>query len=122
MSTSAAAFHEWVSQFGLEAYSASSVPEDAAFPYLTYVFGTNSWGQGEYAIEVDLWYRGGSEAAPNAICEEISKAIGRGGVQVPCDGGSLWLKRGTPFWQAVADEEDIKRRYINIDVEAFTID
>lgn len=120
MTSRAAAFHAWASGFGIPAYAASSVPEDAGFPRLTYVFGANSFDDGEFAAHVDLWFRGGGEAAPNAKAEEISRALGQNGVILRCDGGALWLKRGTPFWQAVPDAPDIKRRYINISIESLT--
>lgn len=118
MATRAAAFHSWVSGFGIPAYAASSVPDDAEMPYLTYEIGFNGFQDGDFAAEVDLWYRGGDQASPNAKAEELSKALGRGGVVLGCGDGAIWLKRGTPFWQAVADSEDVERRYINIDIES----
>jgi len=34
--TKAAALHQFFSGFGMDAYTDSSVPDDAVFPYLTY--------------------------------------------------------------------------------------
>ena len=50
---------------------------------------------------------------------EISDALGIGGVTLPVDGGLIWLKRGSPFCQALADDTDknLKRRYINVTAE-----
>ena len=103
--------HAWFSQF-LPAYPTSNVPEDAVFPWLTYELITGSWESGEIALTVNLWYYTESEAIPNAKAQEISDAIGMGGVLVPYDGGAMWIKR-------IADESDknIKRRYLNITVE-----
>lgn len=120
MGTKAAAFHAWASSFGIPAYAASSVPDDAEFPYLTYVFGAGAFGEEPFAAEVDLWYRGGSEAVPNAKAEEIGRDLGLTGRMLPCDGGALLLMRGEPFWQAVPDVEDVQRRYINVDVDSIT--
>lgn len=118
MATRSAAFQEWASGFGIPAYAASSVPDDAEMPYITYTVGFNGFEEGDFAAQLDIWYRGGDQAAPNAKAEELSKALGRGGKVIACDGGAIWLKRGTPFWQAVADAEDVQRRYVNIDIES----
>ena len=42
-----------------------------------------------------------------------------GGAFVPYDGGAMWIKRGSPWCQNIADEsnKNIKRRYLNITVE-----
>ena len=74
---------------------------------------------GEIALTVNLWYYTESEAMPNAKAQEISDAIGMGGCMVAYDGGAMWIKRGSPWCQNIADESDknIKRRYLNITVE-----
>lgn len=115
------ALHAWFSQF-LTAYPASNVPEDATFPWLTYELITGAWDSGEINLTVNLWYYTESEAIPNAKAQEISAAIGYGGTVIPCDGGYIWIKRGTPWCQNIADETDknIKRRYLNITVEYLT--
>ena len=42
-------------------------------------------------------------------------------VMLACDGGGLWVKRGSPFWQAVdSGEPGVKRRYINLSIENIT--
>ena len=52
---------------------------------------------------------------------EIGAAIGLGGKIIPFDGGKLWIKRGTPFAQRMSDEnEQIRRIYLNVEVEYFT--
>ena len=112
------ALHAWISQF-LPAYPTSNVPKDATFPWLTYELITGSWESGGIALTVNLWYYTESEAIPNAKAQEISDAIGMGGAFVPYDGGAMWIKRGSPWCQNIADESDknIKRRYLNITVE-----
>ena len=123
MSTKAAAIQGFLSGFGVPAYAAASVPDDATEPYLTYALVDGAWGDGEVAMEVNLWYYGDGEAAPNAKVQEISKAIGIGGAYIPCDGGAIWIKRGSPFAQSVSDgtgDDKVKRRYMNIDLEYIT--
>lgn len=121
--TKAAALYNFYSSFGLTAYEENSVPEDASFPYLTYNVSTGSFGE-DNAMYINLWYRSTSWTGINAKTEEISAAIGRGGKIVKCDGGAIWLKRGSPFAQSMGDPEDdlIKRKYINITAEFLTAD
>lgn len=122
MSTKAAAVHSFLSGFGIPAYAASSVPDDAVYPYLTYNLVDGAWGDTELAMQVDIWYYGDGEAAPNTKVQEISHAIGLSGVLLRCDAGCIWVKRGSPFAQAVTESTDdkMKRRYVNIDLEYFT--
>ena len=120
--TKAAALHQFFNQF-LPFYPASSVPKDVDFPYGTYEPVTDAWEGGEVGLTVNLWYYTTSEKAPNDKAQEMSAAIGMGGVQVPCDGGAIWLKRGSPWCQSLHDSTDtnIKRRYINVTAEYLTI-
>lgn len=122
--TKAGAIHKFLSSFGLEAHADTAVPKDALLPCLTYQLSTAGWGDGEVSLTVDLWYYGGSEAEPNAKAEELSKAVGMGGVTLPCDSGLIWLKRGSPFCQSLSDQNDknVKRRHINLSAEFLTID
>lgn len=108
----------------MTAYAASAVPDDATLPYLTYDLITSAWGDGEVGLTVNMWFRTTSEKEPNAAVDKLSKAIGLGGVQLPCDDGIIWLKRGSPWAQSLTDETDktIKRRYINVTAEYLTTD
>lgn len=118
--TPEAAVYTFLSSFGIPAYAASSVPDQATFPYLTYDLVLGEWGQPEVNMPVNVWYRTDSEALPNAKVREISQAIGMGGVLLHCDGGALWLKKGSPWAQAMTvegEDEKVKRRYININIE-----
>lgn len=120
--TKEAALQAFFERF-LPSYAASAVPEDVVFPYLTYELITSAWEEGEVGLTVNLWYYTTSEAAPNAKAREISEAIGLGGVQLPCDGGTIWLTRGSPWCQNLMDSSDpmIKRRYLNITANYNTV-
>lgn len=120
--TKGAALQAFFSQF-MDAYAVSAVPEDAAFPYLTYELITSAWDGGEVGLTVNLWFYTTNEAVPNAKAQELSDAIGYGGVTLPCDGGFIWLKRGSPWCQNLQDDTDknIKRRYINVTAEYMTL-
>jgi hypothetical protein len=118
--TPEAAIYQFLNGFGIPAYAESSVPDQAAFPYITYSPVVGEWGEPEVNMPVNVWYRTDSEATPNAKVREIGAAIGRGGVTVPCDGGMLWVKKGSPWAQAMTvdgEDEKVKRRYVNINIE-----
>lgn len=125
--TKAGALYNFFSSFGIEAYEETLVPtgdEAPKFPYLTYPLITDSFGR-EVILPFSLWYR--SEAsllALNTKTEEISQRIGRGGMFLKCDGGKIWIKRGSPFAQTMGDPNDntIKRKLINITAEFLTAD
>lgn len=119
--TKAAAIYQFWSGFGLTAYEENTVPEDAAFPYVTYQLVTDSFDR-EVAATASLWYRGESWTDINAKTEKISAHIGLGGKIIKCDGGRIWIKRGQPFAQNMGDESDdlIKRKYLNVNIEYFT--
>lgn len=120
--TKAAALQKFFSSFGIPAYVSTSVSDDAKPPYLTYTYVSTAFDNEPVSLTVNLWYRTTSEAIPNAKAQELSNAIGRGGVNVYCDGGYIKLLRGTPFSQSVSDPTDsaIKRRYINITAMYYT--
>ena len=120
--TKGAALQAFFSQF-MDAYAASAVPEDVTFPYLTYELITSAWDCGEVGLTVNLWFYTTSEAVPNAKAQELSDAIGYGGKSIECDGGFIWLKRGSPWCQNLRDDTDpnIKRRYINVTAEYMTL-
>lgn len=121
--TPEAAVYTFLSSFGIPAYAASSVPDQATFPYLTYDLVLGEWGQPEVNMPVNVWYRTESEAQPNAKVREIGERIGMGGVLLHCDGGVLWVKKGSPWAQAVTvegEDEKVKRRYVNINIEYLT--
>lgn len=118
--TPEAAIQEFFEQFGIAVYAATATPSEAAFPYLTYELVEGEWLQPEVNMPVNLWFRTSKEKIPNEMVRKFSKAIGKGGCLVKCDGGTLWLKKGTPWAQAIrveGDDEMIKRRYLNINVE-----
>ena len=121
--TKAAAIYKFWNSFGLTAYEENSVPDEAAFPYITYQLVTDSFDR-EIPLTASLWYRSESWAAINAKTDEISQKISRGGKIIACDGGAIWLKRGQPFSQNMRDESDdlIKRKYLNITAEFMTAD
>ncbi len=120
--TKAAALHQFFSSFGMAAYPADSVPDDAALPHLTYARITGAWSDEPVSLTVNLWFCTEAETEPDDKADELSAAIGLGGTVLPCDGGYIWLRRGSPWCQSLRDEATpaIKRRYINVTAEYLT--
>ena len=117
MPTRTAALAAWLGGFGMPAYSAQAVPDGTEPPYLTFTPVSGAWGDGEQAFQLEQKIK----AVANADAEAIGRALGLGGVMLPCDGGGLWVKRGSPFWQAVdSGEPGVKRRYVNLSIENIT--
>lgn len=118
------AIQRFLESGGTAVYAEASVPDDAQFPYVTYEAQTAAFGDGECPITVNAWFYTTSEAVPDAYCDSLSREIGRGGVLLTCDGGAVWIKRGSPFAQRIKNTGDdmIKRRYINLSAEFFTED
>lgn len=116
------ALYAWLNKF-MPFYRASSVPDDVVFPYGTYEYIESAFDGGEVGMIVNLWFYTTSEAIPDVKAQEFSALIGYGGTLIPCDGGVIWLKRGSPFCQSLKDEADnnIKRRYINVTAEFLTL-
>lgn len=118
--TPEAAIYQFLASFGIPAYAATSVPDQATFPYISYELVVGEWLADEVNMTVNVWYRTESEAQPNAKVREIGERIGMGGVLLHCDGGVLWVKKGSPWAQAVTvegEDEKVKRRYVNINIE-----
>ena len=123
--TPEAAVQKWLGEFGVPAYAATATPSDAPFPRITYDLVVGEWLGGEVNMPVNVWYRTDSEQEPNAKVREIANSLGLSGLTIPCDGGMLWLKKGSPWAQAVrveGEDDKVKRRYVNINVEYLVLD
>lgn len=121
--TPEAAVYGFMSGFGIPAYAATSVPDDADFPYITYELAVDDFWGGDVSLPMSIWYRGDSESEPNAKAREVSKAVA-GGKYLACDDGAVLLKKGSPFCQSMGDGSDdkVKRRYVNLTAQFITTD
>ena len=110
--------HSFWESFGLTAYDEQTVPDGAALPYITYETNTDSLDR-VLRLSGSLWYRSKSWQGISIKADQIAAYIGSGGVNLPYEGGSLWITRGTPFAQRIADPNDdgVRRIYININAE-----
>jgi len=119
--TAQAALLAFFGQFATT-YADDNVPDDAAYPYITVETRFGAFDDGDVPLVVNVWHRTDSDKACNDLVRYISASIGYGGAAVTCSDGWLWVKRGTPFAVAFVDPDDdaIKRRRININVEFIT--
>ena len=115
--TEAAVIFAWLGQFGMPVYARGCVPDDAAYPYLVCDLSVGGWNEGEQTQTVDLYDYTTSAAAANAEAREVVAGLGLGGVYLPCDGGAVWLKRGSPAWLAMDQGDGVRQRRINITAE-----
>lgn len=123
--TKAAAIQEFWGSFGLAAFEENAVPtgDDAPeFPYITYELVTDDLGN-VTAMTASLWYRGTSWVPANAKADEVGARLGYAGVRLACDGGRIWLRRGTPFAQPMGDPSDdmIRRKVLSVDAMFLTM-
>ena len=120
----AAAFHAFWNSFTIPAYEESTVPNynggTAALPYITY---NAVDGDIDHPMQLtaSIWYRDASWEAIENKAAEIREAIGYGGKVVPCLGGAMWIKRGDPFGQRMAEPSDagIRRIVLTVEVDYF---
>lgn len=111
------ALHYFWSQFDVPAYDQSTVPEDAAYPRITYECATDNIGA-QLILTGSLWDRSTSWKSVTELQHTIEATLGLGGQTIGYDNGLLWVKRGEPFAQRMNDTDDsIRRIVLNIEVE-----
>ena len=112
------ALQKFWESFEIPAYDNQSVPDDAKLPYLTYESQVDSL-ENVLSLSGSLWYRDTSWKKISNKADEIDKKLGNGGIVLPLDEGFLWIVKGTPFAQRLADDTDkmVKRIIINIQAE-----
>lgn len=114
------ALYNFFSGFELPAYEENTVPTGAnapTLPYITYATATSGFDN-DVQISASLWFKGYSWADADRKAAEINAALAHGGKMIPYTGGALWIRRGTPFAQHMADDDDtIRRIYLNLTAE-----
>ena len=116
MRTTAKALKEFVSSFGLPAYTVDTVPEDVQAPYLTYPLNEPEWDQ-KATWYIQGWYRSKSNAELSAKADEIIRTIGTG-IRIITDVGIISIYPETPLVQLLTDG-DFRSFYINLSLNAY---
>ncbi len=120
MNKSQAIYSFW-SGFNIPAYDENSVPDNVAFPYITYSDITDSLGN-VVQLSASIWDRSNSWERISLKADEVAEKIGKNGYHIiTLDSGYVWLVKGTPFAQRMGDpDKEIKRIYLNVQAEFLT--
>jgi hypothetical protein len=113
------AYYSLWSSFGLPAYDETSVPDDAKMPYITYQVILDSLDAPVYPT-ASLWYR---DTSWNDIDYKLTgiAAYIEDMKPIPLDEGYMYVTKGSPFAQRMAEEDRTVKRYvINLGVEFLT--
>ena len=120
------AIHSFWNSFGIKAYDETTVPDEMSFlntkntnknPYITYEVNIGDYGE-NVASAVSVWYYDDSWKNIESKVKQIDERLSNGGVQIPYDDGSIWIKKGNPYRTRVSDSNDMVRRYlVNIYIE-----
>ena len=118
------AIHQFWNSFTWTARDENTVPDNAMTlyggHYITYNVSTASLDE-PVPLSASLWCKDTSWTEITAKAHEIADTLGRGGMLIKVQGGYVWIVRGTPFAQRMADDDDtIRRIYLNIMVEFLT--
>ena len=120
--TKGQAIQKFWESFDLPAYDATSVPDNAPLPYITYQVHTDSL-DGLCMTNASLWYKSYSWKEISEKTEQISKAISQMyPPSVKIDGGRMYITKGVPFAQRMSDttSDDIRRMLLNVNFEFLT--
>ena len=113
------ALHSFWSGFGWTAYDATTVPDNAQLPYITYEVSDSDFG-GFVALTANLWTRSTSWAEITQKELEIAEYIGRGGLMIPYQDGAFWVQKGRPWSTRLSDDngdDSIRRIVLNVEIE-----
>lgn len=115
--TAVQALDNFWNSFQWKAYNETTVPDDAVLPYITYEATVDFFGN-TVVQTTSLWQRSFSWAEITQKEQEIAETIGRGGLQIPCDDGTIWIKRASPWAQRIpSGDPDIRRIALNLELE-----
>ena len=118
MTATATALYKFYSSFGLPAFQADTVPDDAALPYITYSYVEPEW-ETSATHYAQVFMRTNSNEALLAKAGQIVRAIGTR-KDLKCDGGYVVLHPASPLVQIMHDSsnDDIRIAYINLQLDA----
>lgn len=103
--TKAKAIDGFFNSFGIPAYPSTRVPDNVAFPYMTYEPTLANLGKTTRPT-LNLWYFGTSEKPINQKADDIQKEIGMG-KSIRCDDGIICIYF-PDTWQAIDDQADVR--------------
>lgn len=116
MRATAKALKEFVSSFGLPAYTVDSVPDDVQVPYLTYPLSEPEWDR-KATWYIQGWFRTTSNAELTATADRIIQEIGTG-IRLYTGCGVISIYPETPLVQLMTDG-DYRSFYISLSINAY---
>lgn len=116
------AIHQFWSGFGLPAYDATTVDDDAEMPYITYDVSTGSI-EDFILLTGSIWYRSISWTTVTQKAHEIEEYLTMmSPPAIKIDGGRAYFTKGTPFSQRIAEPNDdtVRRIFLQVNAEFLT--
>lgn len=107
------AFNSFWNSFDVPAYDASTVPDDAPFPRITYNLVVNDFGT-PTSLNASIWDKSTGWSRITNIAHKIDSRLSNGGQTVSYDDGMIWIKKGNPLFQRMGDPDDTIRRIVVI--------
>lgn len=115
----AQAIQKFWESFNIPAYDETNVPDNAVMPYITYSVKTDSLDN-IVNMYASIWYHSTSWKDISEKTEQIAEYIVRlNPPSIEFNNGRLYIAKGNPFAQRMADPNDsmIRRMYLNIQAE-----
>lgn len=112
----AKALKEFVSGFGIPAYTVETVPKDVQPPYLVYPLVEPEWNQ-KATFYIQGWYRTTSNAELAEKADQILREVGTG-ITISTRSGFLVIYPESPLVQLMTNE-DYRSFYINLAINAY---
>lgn len=112
------AIDKFWNSFSIPAYDENSVPDDAVMPYITYNSNVGAFDM-PISLTASVWYKSLSWRDISLKVKEISGYIGWYKMLPFGNHEYIYITRGSPFAQRMADSDTVKRVYINLSAEFF---
>ena len=125
MRQTAMALKSFLSQFGVPAYSETSVPDELELPYITYPIREPEWREQATFYSV-IWCRTNGYEQALGLADSIMAAI-HDGARLETENGYVILYPANPFCQEMTGEtesqtdEDTKGLYINMTMNSYHV-
>lgn len=118
MTETGKALYQFFSSFGIPAYEANSVPDEAELPYITFTQIDPRWDT-PGSVSASVWYRSESLTEIFAKVDEIKNKVGEG-LRIPVEsGGCVWIYKDSPFAQVQdSGERETKAVYLLFGIHA----
>ena len=106
--------YNYFNSFGVPAYLEYNIPVGATFPYISYTLSYED-GYIDNLIQARIWTKSSGLTQLATLADKIGDNIGNGITVNGADGGTVWIKKGSPFVQFVPDDDTtLKVAYLTL--------